>query len=620
MDERKKHAKAIQVVVSFLVFAVIASGPALAAALAVGAETGLTGETGLKGETIEGGRDAADAKQTGIDPRLTERPGLDIDPQCLEVSVVGFAASPSTIPFNGNAVLSWDVRVPRGCATRIDLNGAPVPLQASVPVFPQHPGTHHYRLFATAGLERREIAVAPLEMGGLGAPVAGARQTVHITGNHPGRLVYALGIPRTTVILAEGVEVDLSYREHIVIANGVELYGNRARLDPGPLVYTSTRPSALFTIQGEATAEEGTVEVNPSLPPVRVRIAGLRIQGPDMDSVDKDTKRTFGVVIDSCERLGAAPLDVEIYNNEIYGWNGAAVRAIDRCNRMQPGEVPPPFTSHAVRIHDNYIHHNQHTGGPGYGVALGPGAYALVEHNVFDWNRHAIEADGAPGTGYVARGNLVLANGGYHDSYPVVGDIYTHQFDMHGTDNCGVPSIFSDNVWNCGAAGHSVYIRQNTFLNTKGAAIKLRGTPEVGMFVSDNVFAHTMLIDVFLPNFPLRGAMAQTEGGLIVEPGNLLAIDGSTALGSCDFDNDDVPDSFMATGVTWWYSSGGHMPWVYLNASPERLHEVALGDYDGDGVCDVAADGRYSSGGTEPWRRIQGVPQPVDSGKGLLTR
>jgi hypothetical protein len=114
--------------------------------------------------------------------------------------------------------------------------------------------------------------------------------------------------------------------------------------------------------------------------------------------------------------------------------------------------------------------------------------------------------------------------------------------------------------------------------------------------------------------------MAQTESGLVIESGNLLEVDGSTALGRCDFDDDDVPDSFMATGVTWWYSSGGYMPWVYLNTSPKRLHEVALGDYDGDGVCDVAADGRYSSGGTEPWQRIEVVPKPGDFSQQLLAR
>ena len=43
-----------------------------------------------------------------------------------------------------------------------------------------------------------------------------------------------------------------------------------------------------------------------------------------------------------------------------------------------------------------------------YGVAVQYGAYASIAHNVFDWNRHAIEGDGRPGSGYEANGNLVL--------------------------------------------------------------------------------------------------------------------------------------------------------------------------------------------------------------------
>jgi hypothetical protein len=241
------------------------------------------------------------------------------------------------------------------------------------------------------------------------------------------------------------------------------------------------------------------------------------------------------------------------------------------------------------------------------------GAYALIERNVFDWNRHAIAGDGDFGTGYAAYRNLVLPNGGYHDTYnacdipnwlallsPVAAaakalcalgigpsyTYYTHQFDMHGMDSC-----FPGHL-NCGLAGHSMYIRHNTFLYTAGNAIKLRGTPEVGMFVGSNVFAHDDLYD----NGPLDAddlsrALEQTETGLVVEPGNTLNFSVNTGFGSCDFDGDGLSDTFLATGQTWWYSSGGDKPWRYLYSSTKRRAEVTLGHFDGDTRCDALVDG-----------------------------
>ena len=91
------------------------------------------------------------------------------------------------------------------------------------------------------------------------------------------------------------------------------------------------------------------------------------------------------------------------------------------------------ITPDAVKIHGNFIHHNQHQGKDGYGVAVNEGAYALIERNVFDFNRHAIKASPDPGTGYVAKYNLVLKGGGVHDGFL---NTYTHLFDVHGDENC----------------------------------------------------------------------------------------------------------------------------------------------------------------------------------------
>jgi FG-GAP-like repeat len=150
-----------------------------------------------------------------------------------------------------------------------------------------------------------------------------------------------------------------------------------------------------------------------------------------------------------------------------------------------------------------------------------------------------------------------------------------------------------------------MYIRENAFLYDADNAIRLRGTPQIGMYVGANVFRHDS------PD----GAMSQTETGLYIEYANGVdtnryGIDGSTQLGSCDFDGDGINDAFMATGVTLWYSSGGTMPWAYLNASTARLADVTLADFDGDGRCDVLVGGLLSSGGTGPFRPWFRAPLP----------
>ncbi len=67
----------------------------------------------------------------------------------------------------------------------------------------------------------------------------------------------------------------------------------------------------------------------------------------------------------------------------------------------------------------------------------------------------------------------------------------------------------------------------------------------------------------------------------------------------------------MATGVTWWYSSAGSREWRYLNARSETLGSIGLGDFDGDGRCDVfAVQGRswnISRGGTAPMVPLPGT-------------
>jgi hypothetical protein len=469
-------------------------------------------------------------------------------------------ATPGTINLGQSVTLSWSTTLPYGCSgPRFYYS-----LQGEVGF--EAVGAAGVRTLQPIANESYILRAKYLSLNGtferqIGSVSIGVvlPQTVYITANHLARqLVQALGSTDRTdrvVMVADQVQLDLSNRGSISIAKGVTLRGWRGRNNPGARLYTTTRhPDGLFRVDGD-----------------NVRITGVRIEGPDMGVVDGDVV-SRGIFANSTVNL-------EIDHNEISGWTSAAIEVQDTYGAI-------PFTSpYTVRIHDNYIHHNQHVGGNGYGVATRYGAYALIEHNVFDWNRHAIAADARDGTGYEAVGNLVLENGGLHMWIPFPGVwTHTHQFDAHGSESCwGIDH-------NCGMAGHSFYIHHNTFLYTADEAIKLRGTPALqpfGMFVAYNVFAHDTIED----------AVSQTESGLKIEPGNVPGNEVDRDFGTCDFDGDGANDYFMTTGATWWYASAGQLQWWYLNTSTKRLPAMALGYFDGDNRCDVSVDGTMYSGG-----------------------
>jgi hypothetical protein len=356
-----------------------------------------------------------------------------------------------------------------------------------------------------------------------------------------------------------------------------------------------------------------------------VRITGVRIQGPDLGVPDRE-RTCAGIHVNSSIN---SSVNIDIHNNELFGWSGSAVRIHDDAGRINVVDNPE-----AVRIRDNYIHHNQHIGEMGYGVEVSNGAYALIERNVFDWNRHAIFGDGSDGSGYQAYRNLVLEHGGLHRWIPFPGFwVHTHQFDMHGQKDC-----FPTYAFNCGKAGEYMDIQYNSFFYTEGNAFKLRGTPTKDANVSSNVFAHAVLFTTTfsaLPNHPTQviilGALEQTVSGLdawnnlvgvnglnerrdVNGMNELTDVNGMKKLGVCDFDGDSINDSFLATGQTWWYSSGGDRPWVYLNTSLKRRSQVTLGFFNGDNVCDVKVDGIIYPGG-----RTQTLPvNPFPPGGGVI--
>ena len=455
-------------------------------------------------------------------------------------------------------------------------------------------GTERYTLVAYRPLGSKPLATATVAVW--------LPPTVTITSNDQvGVFLHAIKTRWQRIEIENHVSLNLSGWSNQYIAPGVKIIGGRSPTEPGPLLFTTTFPGSLFNIGSSyALPDDNTNGILDENAADHVRISGIRLQGPNMGVADKDAPVATAITVYSS-------INVEVDNNELYGWVDNAVSVEDPFNRINRDNYS------AVWVHDNFIHHNQRTGTQGYGVVLGNTAYALIERNVFDWNRHAIAGNGSNYSGYRAYRNLVLENGGYHDTYNAC-DIpwwltlvsqraaaakalcalgigpsythYTHQFDMHGQDNCGISGTFSDSVFNCGIAGYDMDIRYNSFLYTKGDAIKLRGKPqlELGASVISNVFAHDHIED----------AVTQTETGLLLS-NNLTGVNSMKELSVdvCDFNGDGATDDFLATGVTWWYRSGAlgaESPWRYLSTSTKRRNKLILADFSGDGICDVKDD------------------------------
>ena len=372
------------------------------------------------------------------------------------------------------------------------------------------------------------------------------------------------------------------------------------------------------------------------------RISGFRLYGP---TFGPQTTHEVGIRIVNC-------VNVEISNMEVAGWGESAIRVQDDdpalfvpegCEKVAPpvwGSEPDPqvhdgyrcpvgvYVSYIIpgpggrisrpdqiRIFGNFIHHNQHPNhddkAAGYGVNVARGAWALISENVFDFNRHAI-AGGADAGGYIARRNLVLKGGGIHGRTL---HYYTHQFDVHGDNNCGPGSILSDSIWNCGNAALEVGYESNAFQFTNNHAIKVRGKPRTLGYFSDNIFPHQGVVDSPVINGTDGGIAVYDGTNIEIRPGNVAKVDSFGKYQVCDFDGDGLDDLFLTTGATWWYSSEGKYQWSYMSAKKEKWDQIKVGYFDNDLRCDVLTErgGQwlYSSGGYSDWQILGQFEAPM---------
>ena len=253
--------------------------------------------------------------------------------------------------------------------------------------------------------------------------------------------------PGQTVFVGGGAKIDCTTLVHIdtlvlEVPAGVTLASDRGqRGSRGALIFSDvfeTRP--LIRAAGP-----------------HVRISGLRIRGPDPDRRMDHHRRSFAegrgqeyyYRFPISSGISTEHPGLRADNCELAGWSLAAVDLRGGADH---------------RIQHNYIHHNQYQG-LGYGICLDM-AESLIEHNLFNFNRHSIAGTGAPGTSYEAAHNVEL------------GESLSHCFDMHGG---------RDRKDGTEIAGAWIWIHHNTF-RAPQTPIVIRGIPERECRIGNNWF------------------------------------------------------------------------------------------------------------------------------------
>jgi len=264
------------------------------------------------------------------------------------------------------------------------------------------------------------------------------------------------------IFIPDETEIDLTARvfiEKIVleVPAGVTLAGNRG--------VNGSRGALLTSDTLDTPVMIRTLGPN-------VRITGLRIRGPNTKRYLDHHYRSF-TRDDSGEGYryhdGQDPRGGHSYYYQFPTQRGIqtvhdALR-VDNCDLSGFGHSAVSLTGGIDHhVHHNFIHHNQYAG-LGYGVSLAE-AFAIIEQNLFDWNRHSIAGTGAAGSGYIARHNVEL------------GTSLSHCFDMHGG---------RDRRDGTDIAGRAIEIHNNTF-RAPETPIVIRGVPQEACRVYRNWF------------------------------------------------------------------------------------------------------------------------------------
>lgn len=270
-------------------------------------------------------------------------------------------------------------------------------------------------------------------------------------------LLKALSIVKSgqVIFIPDEIEIDLTtliYIEKLILSipEGVTLAGNRG--------VNGSKGAKIFSDALDTHVIFKTLGPN-------VRITGLRIQGPNANRYLDHHKRSFGPEGKGRDYYYKFPVSAGISTNH-------SNLEIDNCE-ISAFSRSAIYLNHGQghHVHHNFIHKCQYNG-LGYGISHNI-ASSLLEHNLFDENRHSIAGTGAVGCSYIARHNVEL------------GTSLSHCFDMHG----GRDRKDGTNI-----AGTSIQIYNNTFRAPQFAVV-IRGVPEDQCEIKQNWFVHHKQIE-----------------------------------------------------------------------------------------------------------------------------
>lgn len=390
----------------------------------------------------------------------------------------------------------------------------------------------------------------------------------------------------TVVYVQDDAEIDVSGL-NLQLRAGVTLASGRGRNGSlGALLYSNS------AVYGPTFSVVGT----------DVRITGLRLRGPDAEIAPNDCGGHDATGIEVASD-GWTIRSVRIDNNELWAWPCCAIGT-----RNVWG----------VQVQHNHIHHNRRqvtasgcrAYGLGYGVVVSSSGHALVEANLFDHNRHDIASDGAPGTAYEARYNLILPGA------------VQHSFDVHGGADRGDGTDI---------AGTLFWVHHNTFLQSNKPAFRIRGVPIGEARVYQNEFrAATQSDAANQVNASGRFYVYDNRCGMNQLPGWFVSFSGTSywrlrrfattsmsALQLADFDGDRCADAFTVANNEWQLSRKALGAWETVNGSSTPTSQLRFGDFDGDGRTDVfrSSNGSWqvSYGGTGFWTTINSSSVAIGS-------
>ncbi len=243
------------------------------------------------------------------------------------------------------------------------------------------------------------------------------------------------------VEVAPTASIDLSQHKEITIAAGVTITGGRSATQAGALIHSAKRDTLPWYRSWSLLRAAGA----------KITVRGVRLRGPD------GTIDTHGQFV--AYGVRATHDDFLIKGSELYNWPAAGVSVSGR---------------NAV-VRGNWIHDNIRVG-RGYGVVVGKTKNAaVIEHNSFRRNRHAIAGSGHGS--YIVRHNRFLASdaAGVHTLVDMHG-VNEHTLD-NSTQQAGVLIHVHNNDFEYVGAGHPI--------------IGIRGIPAQLAVIENNCLAST---------------------------------------------------------------------------------------------------------------------------------